>query len=51
MNALHASIKDNKLDQEFVMETMYLFANIAEGISDEEQDEINALARRLEIEY
>lgn len=50
LNALHASIQDNKLDQEFIMETMYLFANITDGISDEEQEAINKLAHRLEID-
>lgn len=50
LNALHNSIKDNTLDQEFVLETMYLFANIADGISDEEQEAINKLAQRLEIQ-
>lgn len=50
LNALHNDLKDNELDKEFVLETMYLFANIAGGISDEEQDTINELARRLEID-
>lgn len=50
LNALHNAIKDDKLDQEFIMETMYLFANIADGISDEEQEAINMLAKRLGIE-
>ena len=51
MNALHASIQDNKHDQEFIMEAMYLFANITDGISDEEQETINKLAHRLEIDH
>ncbi len=50
LSALHHSLKDKPLDQEFVMETMYLFANIAGGISDEEEDKIKELARRLEID-
>lgn len=50
LNALQNSLKDKPLDQEFVMETMYLFANIAGGISDEEEEAISKLARRLEIE-
>lgn len=49
LNALHHSMKDKPMDQEFVLETMYLFANIADGISDEEQEAINKLAARLEI--
>lgn len=51
LNALHDAIKDNKLDQEFILETMYLFANITDGISDEEQEAINRLAHRLEIDH
>lgn len=51
LNALKDSIKDNKSDKEFVLETMYLFANIAGGISGEEQVEIDALSNRLELEY
>jgi len=50
LNALRHSIEGNSLDQEFVLETMYLFANIAEGISDEEEEAINKLAVRLGIE-
>lgn len=50
LNALHNDLQGNDLDKEFVLETMYLFANIAGGISDEEQDTISELARRLEID-
>jgi hypothetical protein len=50
LNALHSSLKGNTLDQEFVMETMFLFANIASGISEEEEEAITKLARRLEID-
>ncbi|MEP2023821.1 MAG: hypothetical protein ABJH98_16265 [Reichenbachiella sp.] len=50
LNALHASIQGNKMDQEFIMETMYLFANITDGISDEEEEAIRKLAHRLEID-
>ncbi|MBU2916072.1 MULTISPECIES: hypothetical protein [Reichenbachiella] len=49
LNALHHSIKESPLDQEFVLETMYLFANIADGISEEEENAIQDLARRLDI--
>ena len=49
LHALHYALKDNPLDQEFVLETMYLFANIAGGISDEEEQAIRELADRLEI--
>jgi len=51
LNALKDSIKDDKDDKEFVLETMYLFANIAGGISSEEQHEIDRLTQRLELEY
>ncbi|WP_420582531.1 hypothetical protein [Reichenbachiella sp.] len=50
LNAIHASIQGNKMDQEFIMETMYLFANITDGISDEEEEAIRKLAHRLEID-
>lgn len=51
LNALKDSIKDEKIDKEFVLETMYLFANIAGGISPEEQREIDKLSHRLELEF
>ncbi|MDP4680810.1 MAG: hypothetical protein NWS46_10635 [Cyclobacteriaceae bacterium] len=50
LNALNDSIKDNPSDKEFVLECMYLFANAADGISDEERDKIDVLARRLNLE-
>ena len=50
LNALNDSIKDNQSDKEFVLECMYLFANAADGISDEERDKIDVLARRLNLE-
>ncbi|MCV9388461.1 hypothetical protein [Reichenbachiella ulvae] len=49
LNALENSLKDKPIDQEFVLETMYLFANIAGGISDEEEESIKSLAHRLGI--
>ena len=51
LNALHFSIKNDKLDQEFVLETMYLFANITDGISEEEESAISELTRRLDIDH
>lgn len=51
LNALRDSIKDDESDKEFVSETMYLFANAANGISQEEQDEIDALSKRLGLEH
>ncbi|MFY0651419.1 MAG: hypothetical protein JXQ96_05270 [Cyclobacteriaceae bacterium] len=50
LNALTDSIKDNQSDKEFVLECMYLFANAADGISDEERDKIDVLAARLNLE-
>ncbi|PIB37110.1 hypothetical protein BFP72_17710 [Reichenbachiella sp. 5M10] len=49
LNALQHSIKEDPLDQEFVLETMYLFANIAGGISEEEEASIRSLSNRLGI--
>ena len=51
LNALKDTIKDDKMDKEFVLETMYLFANISGGISPEEQSEIDSLSHRLELDY
>ena len=51
LNALNDSIKDNQSDKEFVLECMYLFANAADGISDEEQSKIDSLAQRLNLEF
>ncbi len=51
LNALKDSIKDSEMDKEFVSETMYLFANVAGGISEEEQDEIDMLTHRLELNH
>ncbi len=51
LNALSDSIKDNQSDKEFVLECMYLFANAADGISDEEQAKIDSLAQRLNLEF
>lgn len=49
LHALQHALVGNKLDQEFVLETMYLFANIAGGINDQEEKVIHELAARLEI--
>ena len=51
LNALNDSIKDNQSDKEFVLECMYLFANAADGISDEEQSKIDELSQRLALEF
>lgn len=51
LNALRSHIEDSKLDKEFVLESMYLFANAADGISDVEQDSIDMLADRLALNH
>lgn len=51
LNALKGHVGDNRDDKEFIMESMYLFANAADGISLEEQQAINNLADRLELEF
>lgn len=51
LNALKNHIQNSKLDKEFVLESMYLFANAADGISDVEQDAIDMLADRLALNH
>ncbi|MFT6868327.1 MAG: tellurite resistance protein [Cyclobacteriaceae bacterium] len=51
LNALKSHIEDSKLDKEFVLESMYLFANAADGISQVEQDAIDMLSERLSLNY
>lgn len=51
LNALKNHIEDSKLDKEFVLESMYLFANAADGISQVEQDTIDMLSERLSLNY
>lgn len=51
LNTLKKYIADNEDDKEFIMESMYLFANAADGISAEEQQAINSLADRLSLEH
>lgn len=51
LNALKNHIEGSKEDKEFVLEAMYLFANIADGISSEEQEKIEALSERLSLAY
>lgn len=51
LNALKNHIQDSKMDKEFVLESMYLFANAADGISQVEQDTIDSLAERLSLSY
>lgn len=51
LNALKNHISENKFDKEFVLETMYLFANAADGISAIEQETIQQLSQRLGLDY
>ncbi len=48
--ALKDYFKENEASKEFVIETMYLFANASDGISDEEIKNINILTDRLGID-
>jgi len=51
LNALSDYVKENDQNKEFILEAMYLFANASEGISVEEQQSINELSRRLNLEH
>lgn len=50
LNALKNNIKGNEYDKQFVLESMYLFANAADGISEIEQETIKSLTERLALE-
>jgi outer membrane protein OmpA-like peptidoglycan-associated protein len=49
LNALKSQLEYNQADKEFVLESMYLFANAADGISQEEQNMIDDLTDRLQL--
>ncbi|MBV6646647.1 MAG: hypothetical protein KI790_14415 [Cyclobacteriaceae bacterium] len=51
LNALKNKLEGNKDDKEFVLESMYLFANAADGISDIEQQTIDELSDRLALSH
>ncbi len=51
LNALKSHIADNQNDKEFVLESMYLFANAADGISEIEQETIEMLSERLSLTH
>lgn len=51
LNTLKSEIDENRSDREFITETMYLFANAADGISVEEQTVINSLSDRLGLAH
>lgn len=47
--ALKDYFKENESSKDFVLETMYLFANASDGISEEEDEVIYSLCTRLGI--
>ncbi len=51
LNALKSHLDDHRDEKEFVLESMYLFANAADGISEVEQETIDELAERLSLEH
>ncbi len=51
LNAIKHNIQYNQADKEFISETMYLFANVSDGISSEEQEAIDELTKRLSLEF
>ena len=51
LNALKNHIGENRGDKEFILESMYLFANAADGISEVEQETIHMLSERLALDY
>lgn len=51
LNALKNHIQDSKTDKELVLESMYLFANAADGISKVEQETIRMLTDRLSLQH
>lgn len=51
LNALKSHIAENQNDKEFVLESMYLFANAADGISEIEQETIEMLSERLSLTH
>lgn len=50
LTTLKEYFKENDASKEFVMETMYLFANASDGVSDAEIKNINKLTARLGLE-
>jgi tellurite resistance protein len=51
LNALKDYFVENDTSKEFVLETMYLFAEASEGISAEENDTIQSLCKELDINF
>ncbi len=51
LNALENHVAERKQDKEFVLESMYLFANSANGISEAEKSKIQMLSDRLSLTF
>lgn len=51
LNTLKNHLEMNPGEREFILETMYLFANTDEGISDIEQKTIDDLTKRLALNH
>ena len=51
LNALKDHLSGPEGDKEFVLESMYLFANAANGISDVERDRIESISVQLGLAY
>jgi tellurite resistance protein len=49
LNTLRDYLKLNQYAKEFVIETIYLFADASNGISDEERNKISFLEKTLEL--
>lgn len=49
INALNDYLKEDPTAKDLVLESMYLFANATDGISKSEQDMIDELANRLDL--
>jgi len=50
MNALKDYFLENDSSKEFVLETMYLFANASDGVSEVEDETIEFLTKELDLE-
>ncbi len=51
LNTLKHYLEEYPDDREFVQESMYLFANSADGISQKEQEKVDELTSRLSLNF
>ena len=51
LSALNDYLKENTGEKDFVLESMCLFANVADGISYDEQQKIDELTNRLSLAH